>query len=564
MLPFPDERTVTNMTDDRFKSEEQLAKEEAYREYLRLRQEAPKVSITETPYGASEMRRRQKEAAERRAYEESRREAEQHSSGRRHRRKPSRDARSSSAEADKTRTRRMENPERAAQGRTEARQAPASRAGAGTAARAATGNSSRAAAGTSAGVAAGTRSGQRSQPRPERTGRTRTGSHPEAASGAGNASASAPAGKPPRKKKFRLEREPSPYKRSGSTKSRPLKIAIIVILAIIIGTGVLGMGALAAAASTLGSIGDLDINENALGISSQAKSALKDYKNIAVLGVDTRDMNDDSESRSDAMVVVSINKETNEVKMFSVFRDTLLYLDDKHGLDKITHAYSYGGAEASLYALNRNLDLNIDKTVVINWKMVAEMIDALGGIEIDVQESELDELNKYIKSTAKGIDGDKTEVEEPGKQTLNGTQAVTYARIRKDAVTGDYRRNERMKIVMATTFQKAKQADLFTLKKICDNALPQAKTNMSTGEMMGMALKFRKYNVTSSTTGWPYTVGAWIGDPGNGMSAWYGPPQTLASNVTELYEKFFGIEDYEPTEDVQSISDDIANITGLY
>lgn len=556
------------MTDDRYKSEEQRAKEEAYREYLRLRQEAPKVSITETPYGASEMRRRQKEAAERRAYEESRREAEQHSSGFRRRKKASRDA--SSRNAD---TRYHETPKARNDGSQQARphrqsdtasydrpqgysgearrSAPRSRAASQAGQDAARRPVSQEPARRSAGQEAGRRPVRQARPEPVREQRAAQGSHAPSGSG-----------KILHRKKKR-EKEPSPYKRPGS-KKKPLRIAIIVFLALIVGTGVLAMGALAAAASTLGSIGDVDINKNALGISAQARDNLKDYENIAVLGVDTRDMNDDSESRSDAMVIVSINKETNDVQMFSVFRDTLLYLDDDHGLDKITHAYSYGGAQASLYALNRNLDLNIDETVVINWKMVAEMIDALGGIEIDVQESELDELNKYIKSTAKGIDGDKTEVESAGKQTLNGTQAVTYARIRKDAVTGDYRRNERMKIVMATTFQKAKQADLMTLKKICDNALPQAKTNISTGHMMGMALKFRKYNVTSSTTGWPYNVGAWIGDPGNGMSAWYGPPQTLASNVTELYEKFFGIKDYEPTEDVQSISDDIANITGLY
>ena len=120
-----------------------------------------------------------------------------------------------------------------------------------------------------------------------------------------------------------------------------------------------------------------------------------------------------------------------------------------------------------------------------------------------------------------------------------------------------------MKIVMAQTFKKAKKADLMTLKKICDNAFPQAKTNISTREMLSMGLKFRKYKMTSSTTGWPYDVAGWMGYAGAGY-AWYGPPVTLESNVIKLYDKFFGISDYEPTETVRTISQDIVNLTGLY
>ena len=346
-------------------------------------------------------------------------------------------------------------------------------------------------------------------------------------------------------------------------KNKALRNVLIALLIIVLGATALGVGALSVAAGTLSKVDELDINKRDLDIHPGAKRDLKNFTNIAVLGVDSRDMEDDSESRTDAMVIVSINKKTNDVKMFSVFRDTLLYLDDDHGLDKITHAYVYGGAQSTVKALNRNLDLNIDKAVVINWKTVAEISDTIGGIEVDVQESEIEELNKYVKGTAKNTGSEMIEIEEPGKQTLNGAQAVTYARIRKDAVTGDYRRNERMKIVMATTFKKVRQSNLLTIKQICDNALPQTKTNMSAGEMLRLGLKYKQYNMGSSTTGWPYDVEGWIGDPGNGMSAWYGPPVTLASNVEKLYKKFFGISDHELSEEVERISEDIVNRTGL-
>ncbi|MBQ9060684.1 MAG: LCP family protein [Firmicutes bacterium] len=441
------------MSDDRFNTQEHLTREEAYEEYLRLRQGARKApSVTSTPYGASELRKRAKEQ-----------------------------------EAERQRKAYLEERERSARSK---KKEPLFR------------NADR-------------------RPKERR----------------------------PRKK--------------VSKKGRGIRIALVVLIVLVLALGGIAVGVYGMAASTLNKIGRLDIDRNALEISPTAESNLKQYTNIAVLGVDARDVENDSDSRSDAIVIVSINNDTNEVKMFSVFRDTLLDLGGDVGLDKVTHAYFYGGAENTLKALNKNMDLNIERVVVINWKTVAEIIDTLGGIKIDVQESEIEEMNKYIPGTAKTTGSEKILIDQPGKQTLNGAQAVTYARIRKDAASGDYRRNERMKIVMKQTFKKAKKADLLTLKDICDNAFPQAKTNISTSEMMSMGLKFKKYDMTSSTTGWPYDVEGWMGYAGAGY-AWYGPPVTLSSNVSKLYDKFFDISDYEPTETVRSISESISVLTGLY
>ena len=270
-------------------------------------------------------------------------------------------------------------------------------------------------------------------------------------------------------------------------------------------------------------------------------------------------MKKDKGSRSDSMIIMSINKETDKVKMFSVYRDTMLDLGDgTRGLDKVTHAYYYGGAQQSLYALNHNLDLNIKEVVVVNWKAVADTIDALGGIDVDIQQSEIYEMNKYIKNTAKHIGGSKKQITKAGNQHLNGVQAVTYARIRKDAATGDYRRNERMKIVVKKAFQKAKKMDIDSLQEIAEKVLPEIKTNMSSADLMALMVDMNKMDMTSSTTGWPYKVGSWSSD------AWYGPPVTLASNVTKLHEKFFNQENYTPTQHVQDISAQISAKTGLY
>ena len=470
------------MSDDRYKSEEQRAKEEAYREYLRLREQSGRgeqrgaapgpsrgsglgsperrsPSVTGTPYGSSELRRRAKEKeAERQAYLKAR--------------------------ADTEEEERSYRQSRAAK---------------------------------------------------------------KAAKAAKKAA----------------RKQDSPYGSPVKKKNRKLRIALIIMLVLVLAVGGLAAGACAVAMNTLNKIGHVKIHKNEIAISSEAKSNLSDFTNIAVLGVDARDVDNDKDCRSDAIVIVSINKKTNEVKMFSVCRDTLMDLGGDVGLDKVTHAYFYGGAQNTLYALNKNMDLNVKKAVVINWKTVAEVIDALGGIKIEILDSEIEEMNKYIPGTAKTTGSKEKLIQQAGVQKLNGAQAVTYARIRKDAASGDYRRNERMKIVMAKTFKKARKADLKTLKKICDRAFPQAKTNLTTGEMISMGLKFRKYKMTSTTTGWPYDVAGWMGYAGAGY-AWYGPPVTLASNVTKLYDKFFGISDYEPTETVQSISQSISELTGLY
>ncbi|MGX8773730.1 MAG: LCP family protein [Bacillota bacterium] len=352
------------------------------------------------------------------------------------------------------------------------------------------------------------------------------------------------------KKKSRKSRK----RRSGS----PLMvIAIVFVLAAVLavaGAGMLFM--------TVASAEHISIDKNDIGINDGVAASLDGYRNIAVLGTDARKGDDESNVRSDAIIVASINEETNEVKMFSVFRDTLLDVGDGT-LDKVTHAYAYGGAQQSLKTLNKNLDLDIDEVVVINWKTVADTIDAVGGIEIDVQESELEELNKYIPNTAKNVDGPKDKVESAGKQTLNGVQAVTYARIRKDAVTGDYRRNERMKIVFSETFKKIKHSGPLKMLSVARHAMPEVKTNIGTGSIIRLMLHVKSYDMTDSTTGFPYDVGSWTGYAGAGY-AWYGPPINLANNVSKLHGQFFNQDGYDPTETVYEISNSISYLTGIY
>lgn len=350
----------------------------------------------------------------------------------------------------------------------------------------------------------------------------------------------------------------SKKRKKKKKKGRGLKIALIIVLILVLGIGGVIAAGLTVVKNTLDNVGRIELDPDLIGINPQVDSDLRNYRNIALLGIDARDMSSDENVRSDAIIIASINKETNEIKMFSIYRDTMLDLgDNSPGLDKVTHGYFYGGPTKMLYAINKNLDLNVKEVVVVNWKSVADTVDALGGLDINIKDSEIKEMNKYIQDTYKNIGGSNAKIETAGKQTLNGNQAVTYARIRKDSVDGDYRRNERMKIVVKAAFKKATKMDTKALKKISNEILPEIKTNMSSADMMDMVLKLNSYEMTDSV-GWPYDVGSWS------HGGWYGPPVTLSSNVTKLHEQFFGQEGYTPTQDVQNISKRISAKTGLY
>ena len=341
-------------------------------------------------------------------------------------------------------------------------------------------------------------------------------------------------------------------------KNTGLIIAVVLVFLLVVGIIVLLIGTMNFLNTQLDKITREEINRNELNINEGVREDLEGYRNILLLGIDARDMNSDENTRSDAMIIVSIDKETREIRMVSIYRDTYLDLGERVGLDKLTHAYFYGGAQQTVASINRNMDLNIEEFIVVNWKAVADAVDALGGVEIDVQESELNELNKYINETARTTGGSNEKVEKAGKQTLNGVQAVTYSRIRKDSVEGDRRRNERMKILIKAAFDKMKTMGVTELDDMTNLVLPQIKTNMTNVEMLELLLDFPAYNMGDNTS-WPYD---WMDFTYHGV--WYGPPVTLNSNVTQLHEEYFGQKNYEPTETVQNISYEISARTGRW
>lgn len=337
-------------------------------------------------------------------------------------------------------------------------------------------------------------------------------------------------------------------------KNRGLKVfGIIVLVLIIILVGIIGFTYFFVT-SKLNKIQKVDIDVSQLDISKEAEQNLSGYRNIALFAIDSRSNEDYGRgNRSDGIIIASINNSTKEVKLASVYRDTYVQIEG-HGLDKITHAYSYGEAPLAISTLNTNLDLNIKEFVTVNFDAVAEAINELGGVTITVDSQEVKYINQYIKETSKVTGISTSQLSAPGTLTLDGVQAVAYARIRYTE-GGDYKRAERMRTVVEATFNKLKTKSLTEINSFVDNILPKIYTNISTNDMIAMIPDLTKYKVSDSI-GWPYET------RGITMNAWYGIPVTLESNVTRLHQELFGEQDYIPSETVKNISNKIVTKTG--
>lgn len=297
---------------------------------------------------------------------------------------------------------------------------------------------------------------------------------------------------------------------------------------------------------------DIDKGAEALSISEEAKERGTGYLNVALFGVDSRDNELGKGTRSDTIMIASLNLETMEVKLVSVYRDTLLQLYDG-SLNKANSAYAFGGPEGAIKLLNENLDMNIEHYVTVNFNALVEVIDAVGGIEIDVQPEEIDYINAYACEIIKVTGKDALGVTEPGLQTLNGTAATGYARIRYTA-GGDFKRTERQREVLTKVMEKAQNLSLSQINKIIDKVFPMISTNFTLTEMLKYAKDAFDYQLTE-TMGFPE-------DNTTGMLNGIGSvviPKTLDTNVVKLHQFLYGdAEDYTPSSTVYTISNNIA------
>ncbi len=318
---------------------------------------------------------------------------------------------------------------------------------------------------------------------------------------------------------------------------------------------------------------EVEINEEIQEIAETG--AMKGYRNIALFGVDSRDKQLDKATRTDTIMIASINQDTGEIKLVSVYRDTYLNLSTDT-YNKANLAYAKGGPKQAIAMLNMNLDMNITDFVTVGFEGLVDAIDAVGGLEIEVKESEIVHLNNFQISMVGKQSGlnaagepnyvaeagvDYIPVTEPGLQKLNGLQATAYCRIRQ--VGNDFGRTQRQRTVLEKLAKKALTLNPTTLNGIAEAIFPKTATSLELSEILELLGGIAKYSI-GETAGFPFDgelATGNIGSKGNCVV-----PTTLEENVILLHQFFFGSDetDYQPTETVKKCSQKIQSETAAY
>lgn len=271
------------------------------------------------------------------------------------------------------------------------------------------------------------------------------------------------------KSKVNKEGNRSSSKKRKKKKSLGFKISM-GILAVLIFLIAIGAGY---TYSLFNKMDNVKLNKADLGIASADE--LKEYenyssiKNIALFGVDAEE---GQAGRSDSIMIATIDPVHNKVKVTSIMRDSYVNIAD-HGMDKINHAYAFGGPTLAIRTLNENFGLNVENFVSVNFSSLPQIIDILGGITIDITDEEISHI-PGVSST--------------GPTVLNGEQALAYSRIRY-ASGGDYERTHRHRNVMSAVFKKALAASPTSYPSILNNILPLVQTNLSSGDFISLATK---------------------------------------------------------------------------
>jgi LCP family protein required for cell wall assembly len=351
------------------------------------------------------------------------------------------------------------------------------------------------------------------------------------------------------KKKMKEKKKKHPFLRFV----RGFLIFLIILIVAMAGAG------FAFYTSKYGQMQVEEIDENNIGIDAEVDESLEatGYRNIVILGIDSRADDYGVGNRSDGIIIASYNSKTKAVKLTSVYRDTFVDVEErgKVKLDKITHAYSYGQAENTIKSLNKALDLNIKEYVTVNFDAVVDCVDAMGGINMNVTAAEVKYINSYIDENNRVTGHHSKHITAAGNYNLDGIQALAYMRIRYTA-GGDYKRAERQRVILGKMSEKAKTLSISQLNNLTNKILPHVKTNISKTEVIGMIPTLLQANLDESI-GFPYaTEGATIG------GVWYGIPCTLEANVEKFHKEVFGQSDYIASDTVKDMSERIATKSG--
>ena len=307
---------------------------------------------------------------------------------------------------------------------------------------------------------------------------------------------------------------------------------------------------------------EMDINEissDQILVNDGVKDATKGYRAIALYGVDSRDSNMNAGTNSDSIMIVSINESTKEIKLVSVYRDTLMEIasGSMDTTQKVNYAYQLGGAVTAINTLNTNLDLNITDYVAVDFSAMASIIDAVGGVDVKVIDEEVNNFNKNLAEQISLSGKYSSGITEAGEYTLDGQQAVAYSRIRSTG-QGDITRTERQRIVLMKVIDKLLSADTGSLDSFVDVSFKCISTSLNKDDIHALVKDVAGYKVVD-TAGFPFAYEAKeLSDKGNCLVA-----ADMASNVEALHEYLYGADKYVISGTVKQISSDIESVSGV-
>lgn len=227
----------------------------------------------------------------------------------------------------------------------------------------------------------------------------------------------------------------------------------------------------------------VEINKENIGIDESLSEYNDKITNIALFGIDAEDGN---LGRSDSIMIATIDNNNKKLKLTSILRDSYVAIDG-HGKDKINHAYAFGGPELAISTLNKNFKLNIDDFVAVNFTSLPKIIDALGGIELDIDNEELGYINNKNGTSSKNIS-------RVGNQHVDGNQALAYCRIRYTS-GGDQKRTERQREVLSKLFEKVSTQSITSLPSLLDVVLPMVQTSMKSSEILALGSEVLKMGI---------------------------------------------------------------------
>lgn len=280
---------------------------------------------------------------------------------------------------------------------------------------------------------------------------------------------------------------------------------------------------------------------------SASSSSTKDHRensdifNILVVGVDEGGFDN---SRSDVMIIASINPDKKDIKLTSVMRDTLSYIPTSKTYQKLNHSYMEGGPKETVRAFNANFDLDIKDYVVFDFNAVSKVVDAVGGYPATINAGESKDMGMA-----------------QGSYVLNGDQAVKYMRIRYNS-GGDAGRNQRQRDLMEYVMKKAMDLGKKDMLSLATKMLPMVRTSYNLFDisqlldiygMMGNELSIKQFSFPSQYEGTKLADGLW-----------YAVPNSMIDNVIKLHSDIYETEQLLIDNNVNTISENIQQRSGVY